>query len=304
MRDVLLCICTGCSELVSLHGSGYRVSDTALCAPSTLTGAERRQPGSAQRAGPRGRRGAAGRSPHLRGGRVSERGGLGTAALPRSPSRRRRRLTPGASPSCRAPPLPPADILSARRPLWRRLRQGNRRPPTLRPTLRPAVSGPRRQPRERGPEQGPAGSRRGAGLPRARGEWFLMDGDPLCDNSPTVLHPHGLPGLVAACHTSVLGKRDASLRQCDTECFILPCRGGCLPRTICAAQITLLRVKRSPREHFPHHIDALRPEHSSNFLEGRERRAEFWNELSTSVQTFITKADETVAEVVRNCSFG
>lgn len=39
------------------------------------------QPCSAQRAGPHERRGAAGRSPHLRGGCDSERGGLGTAPL-------------------------------------------------------------------------------------------------------------------------------------------------------------------------------------------------------------------------------
>lgn len=60
-------------------------------------------------------------------------------------------LTPSRSPPRRAAPT--ADILSAPRPLWRRLRPGNRRPPALAPTLPPSLSPPLR------PCQGPSDSR-------------------------------------------------------------------------------------------------------------------------------------------------
>lgn len=61
-----------------------------------------------------------------------------------------RHLTPGRSPPRRAAPI--ADILSAPRPLWRRLRPGNRRPPALAPSLPPSLSPPLRP--CRGPSDG------------------------------------------------------------------------------------------------------------------------------------------------------
>lgn len=100
------------------------------------------QPCSAQRAGPRQRLGAAGRSPHLREDATVSRAGSARRRRPGSEPGPSRRLTPSTSPPRRAAPI--ADILSAPRPLWRRLRPGNRRPPALAassllPSLLPSV---------------------------------------------------------------------------------------------------------------------------------------------------------------------
>lgn len=119
------------------------------------------QPRSAQRAGPRQRRGAAGRSPHLRGGCDSEQGGPGPA----------RPRCPDPSPA-RAAALPRARPRPA----------GPRRPPTFCPrrgrcgvAFAPATGGPR--PRSFPPSSSlsspPSGSGRAQGAAGTGWRWVL-----------------------------------------------------------------------------------------------------------------------------------
>lgn len=131
------------------------------------------QPCSAQRAGPRQRLGAAGRSLHLRGGCHSERGGLGTAPqlrvraqseplpypeqVPAPPGRADRRHFVRAEAAVASPsPGQPA----AARP--------RSHPPSFPLSSPPSMSGPQRQPRGQARAQGPAGTRHGTGLPRVQ----------------------------------------------------------------------------------------------------------------------------------------
>lgn len=131
------------------------------------------QPCSAQRAGPHERRGAAGRSPHLRGGCDSERGGLGTAPLPRV------RAQPEPPPYPGQVPTPPgrADrrhfvraeaAVASPSPGQPAAARPRSSPPSFPLSSLPSVSGPQRQPRGQEGAQGAAGTRHGAGLPRVQ----------------------------------------------------------------------------------------------------------------------------------------